>query len=631
MIHLQNIRLKRGGRTIFDAMDLSVHAGHCVGVVGRNGIGKSSLFLLLLGRLLPEEGDVKLPRRWVVAHLEQELAPRPVSALEWTIDGDRPLREIERAIEKAEKGGDERRLAALYADLEAIDAYTAETRAARILDGLGFDSEDLSRPVGEFSGGWRIRLNLAQTLMCRADLLLLDEPTNHLDLDATLWLEHWLKRREGTTLVISHDRDFLDRVSTDVVHLEGGHARTYRGNYSAFERQRSETLALRRAMYEKQQVRVREIRAFVERFRYKASKARQAQSRLKELERMAQIAPAHADSPYRFSFPSPGKMSTPLVEFEDAALGYPGAAPVLEGVRLRLAPGDRVGLLGRNGAGKSTLMRSLAGELSLLAGEEMRGRRAGVGYFAQHTVETLNPDWNAMQHLAARSPEAAEQAMRGYLGGWGFPGDMAFHPSASLSGGEKARLALAVVAWRRPALLLLDEPTNHLDLDMRHALTLALQDYEGALVLVSHDRRLIENSVDEFLLVAEGRLRAWEGTLDEYRDWLLRRDAPPRRVRPDSGAGPGAAARRRESARKREEIRPLRNALRELERRIVGLEPEVRALHEELADAGTYRRLSSEQITALITRHERSRARLSRLETQWVEMSERLEAQRGRK
>ena len=577
MIHLQNILLKRGGRTIFDGLNLSVHAGHRAGVVGRNGAGKSSLFLLLLGRLLPEEGEVKLPRRWTVAHLEQEAAPRPVSALDWTIDGDRPLREMQRAIVKAEERGDDRRLAELYAGLDAIDAWTAEARAGRILAGLGFDAEDFPRPVGEFSGGWRIRLNLAQTLMCRADLLLLDEPTNHLDLDATLWLEHWLGRREGTTLVISHDRDFLDRVATDVVHLEGGGARSYRGNYRSFERQRADALALRRSMHEKQQARIREIRAFVERFRYKASKARQAQSRLKELERMTRSAPAHADSPYRFSFPSPGKMSTPLVQLEGAVLGYRGA-PVLAELRLRLGPGDRVGLLGRNGAGKSTLLRGLAGELPLLAGEEARGRHGAAGYFAQHTVETLDPGRSAMQHLAALRPEATEQAMRDYLGGWGFPGDMAFHACASLSGGEKARLALAVVAWRRPALLLLDEPTNHLDLEMRHALTLALQAYEGALVLVSHDRRLIENSVDELLLVAGGRLRAWEGTLDEYRDWLLRGDAESRRSRPVAGGRPGSAARRREEARRRERIRPLRDALREVERRIEDLQPEVQAL-----------------------------------------------------
>ena len=629
MIHLQNIRLKRGDRTIFDGMSLTVHAGHRVGIVGRNGVGKTSLFLLLRGRLLSEEGDVKLPRRWVVAYLEQEIALRPVSALDWTMDGDRPLRDTQRAIEKAEACGGDRRLAELYARLEAIDAYTAEARAGRILAGLGFDAGDFSRPVGEFSGGWRIRLNLAQTLMCRSDLLLLDEPTNHLDLDATLWLEHWLKDRDGTTLVISHDRDFLDRVATDVVHLEGGKAQSYRGNYRSFERQRADTLALRRSTHAKQQARVREIRAFVDRFRYKASKARQAQSRLKELERMAQSAPAHVDSPYRFSFPSPGKMSTPLVQLEGAALGYPGAAPVLADVYLRLGPGDRVGLLGRNGAGKSTLLRGLAGELSLLGGEERRGRHAAVGYFAQHTVETLHPRESGMRHLAALRPEATEQAMRDYLGGWGFPGDMAFHPSASLSGGEKARLALAVVAWRRPALLLLDEPTNHLDLDMRQALTHALQDYEGALVIVSHDRRLIENSVDEFKLVADGSLRAWDGTLDEYRDWLLRRDREPRRGRPDSRAQPSAAARRREEARRREQVRPLRNALREIERRIAGLEPEVRALREELADARTYRRLSGEQLSELITRHERSRVCLAGLESQWVEMCERLEAETG--
>ena len=629
MIHLHNIILKRGGRAIFDGMNLTVHAGHRAGIVGRNGIGKSSLFLLLLGRLLPEEGDVKLPRRWVVAHLEQEVALRPVSALDWAMDGDRPLREMQRAIAKAEECGDDRRLAELYAGLEAIDAYTAEARAGRILAGLGFDAEDFARPVAEFSGGWRIRLNLAQTLMCRSDLLLLDEPTNHLDLDATLWLEHWLKHREGTTLVISHDRDFLDRVATDVVHLEGGDARSYRGNYSSFERQRADTLALRQSMHEKQEARVREIRAFVERFRYKASKARQAQSRLKELERMTRSAPAHADSPYRFAFPSPGKMSTPLVQLEAAALGYGGVGTVLEEVRLRLGPGDRVGLLGRNGAGKSTLLRSLAGELPLLGGEEMRGRHAGVGYFAQHTVETLRPDRSGMRHLAELRPDATEQAMRGYLGGWGFPGDMAFHPSASLSGGEKARLALAVVAWRRPALLLLDEPTNHLDLEMRHALTLALQDYEGALVLVSHDRRLIENSVDELMLVAEGRVRTWDGSLDEYRDWLLRRDAAPRRIRSDAGKRPNSAARRREEARKREQVRPLRDALREIERHIEGLQPEVRALRAELGDADTYRRLNSKQLSDLIARHERSGADLARLETRWVEMSERLDAARG--
>ena len=631
MINLQNIRLKRGGKTLFEGLDLTVHAGHRVGVVGRNGAGKSSLFLLLLGRLLPEEGDVKVPRRWVIAHLAQDVEPRPASALDWVMDGDGPLRELQRRVAVAEAAGDHRRQAELYAGLEAIDAYTAETRAARILHGLGFDAEDHRRPFTEFSGGWRIRLNLARTLMCRSDLLLLDEPTNHLDLDATLWLTHWLTRREGTTLVISHDRDFVDRVATDVIHLEGGRARGYRGNYAAFERRRGEELAQRQAMREKQEARAREIRAFVTRFGAKASKARQARSRVKELGRLLRIAPAHVDSPYRFSFPNPEKASNPLLRIEGATLGYP-AAPVLAEVELSLQPGQRMALLGRNGAGKSTLLRSLAGEVPLLAGEQERGRYATVGYFAQHTIETLAPGRNGMEHLAALRSGATEQAMRNYLGGWGFSGDMAFVPSASLSGGEKARLALALVAWRRPALLLLDEPTNHLDLEMRHALTLALQDYEGALLLVSHDRHLIENSVDAFLLVAERRLRPYEGTLDEYRDWLLDRAQGSRTEELRTGrraARTDPAARRREGARKRERTRSLRMTLGTIEQRMEGLRSQLAALSDELADTGTYQRLSNEQVTDLVTRHHRYRTRLERLEDEWMQVSEQIEAAGG--
>ena len=631
MIHLQNVRLKRGGTALFEGLDLRVHAGHRAGVVGRNGAGKTSLFLLLLGWLLPEEGDVKVPRRWVIAHLAQDLEPRPVSALDWVMDGDGPLRKLQRGIAAAEAAGDHRRLADLYAGLEAIDAYTAEARAARILHGLGFDAEEQRRLVPDFSGGWRIRLNLARTLMCRSDLLLLDEPTNHLDLDATLWLGHWLVRREGTTLVISHDRDFLDRVATDVLHLEGGRARAYRGNYTAFERRRGEELARRQAMREKQQARAREIRAFVTRFGAKATRARQARSRVKELERMLRIAPAHVDSPFRFSFPNPVKASNPLLRIAGATLGYP-EAPVLAEVEVSLRPGQRVALLGRNGAGKSTLLRSLAGELPLLAGEEERGRYATVGYFAQHCIEILAPRRNGMEHLAALRPGATEQAMRNYLGGWGFPGDMAFSPSASLSGGEKARLALALVAWRRPALLLLDEPTNHLDLEMRHALTLALQDYEGALVLVSHDRHLMENSVDAFLLVAGRRLRPYEGTLDDYREWLLDRDDGARveETRPERRAArPDPAARRREGARKRERTRSLRVTLAAIEERMEGLRSKLSALSDELADTGTYRRLGNEQVTDLVTRHHRYRTRLERLEEEWVQVSEQLEATGG--
>ena len=433
MIHLSNVTLKRGATTLFTGLDLVVHAGHRAGVVGRNGVGKTSLFLLLRGRLLPEEGDVRVPRSWTVAHLAQETEASRSTALDWTMDGDRPLRAVERAIEAAEREGDDGRLAALYAELEAIDGYTAEARAGRILDGLGFDPEDFARPVADFSGGWRIRLNLAQTLMCRSDLLLLDEPTNHLDLDAVMWLEQWLVRREGTSLLISHDRDFLDRAATDIVHLENGRARAYRGGYSSFERQRSERLVTERATFEKQQRRAREIQAFVTRFGAKASKARQARSRLKELERLALAAPAHAHSTYRFSFPGPEKVSNPLLLIEDAGFGY-GGDPVLAGVGLTLRPGARIGLLGRNGAGKTTLMRGIAGELPVAAGHLERGRNASVGYFAQHTMESLVPAKSPLEHLAAVDPEASNQALRDYLGGWGFSADAAFARSALLSG-----------------------------------------------------------------------------------------------------------------------------------------------------------------------------------------------------
>ena len=624
MIHLTNVTLKRGATTLFTGLDLVVHAGHRAGVVGRNGVGKTSLFLLLRGRLLPEEGDVRVPRSWTIAHLAQETEASPATALDWTMDGDRPLRAVQCRIEAAEREGDHRRLAALYAELEAIDGYTAEARAGRILDGLGFDPEDLARPVADFSGGWRIRLNLAQTLMCRSDLLLLDEPTNHLDLDAVMWLEQWLVRREGTSLLISHDRDFLDRAATDIVHLENGRARAYRGGYSSFERQRTERLATERATWEKQQRRAREIQAFVTRFGAKASKARQARSRVKELERLALVAPALADSPYRFIFPNPEKVSNPLLLIEDAGFGY-GGAPVLSEVDLTLQPGARIGLLGRNGAGKTTLMRGIAGELSVAAGHLERGRNASVGYFTQHTMETLAPAKSPMEHLAAADPKATNQTIRNYLGGWGFPGDMAFARSGLLSGGEKARLALALIAWRKPGVLLLDEPTNHLDLDMRHALTVALQSYGGALVVVSHDRHLLGNTVDELLLVANGRVAPWDGTLDEYRDWLLGREetvtpAEPRAVR-DS-----AAERRRAGAQARARLKPLRDKLRAVEDKLEEVQSKLASVTAVLADTDAYHRLSSEEVTDLVARHKRYRARVERLEEEWMAVSERLDA-----
>ena len=624
MIQLTNVTLKRGATTLFTGLDLTVHAGHRAGVVGRNGVGKTSLFLLLRGRLLPEEGDVRVPRSWTIAHLAQETEASGSTALDWAMDGDRPLRAVQRRIEAAETQGDDRRLAALYAELEALDGYTAEARAGQILHGLGFEAEDLSRPVADFSGGWRIRLNLAQTLMCRSDLLLLDEPTNHLDLDAVIWLEQWLVRRDCTSLLISHDRDFLDRTATDIVHLSNGRARASRGGYSSFERQLSERLATERATHEKQQRRAREIRAFVTHFGAKASKARQARSRLKELERLALVAPAHADSTYRFSFPNPEKVSNPLLLIEDASFGY-GGEQVLSGVHLTLQPGARVGLLGRNGAGKTTLMRGIAGELPAAAGHLERGWNARVGYFAQHTMESLVPSKSPMEHLADADPKATDQALRNYLGGWGFSGDAAFARSALLSGGERARLALALIAWRKPGVLLLDEPTNHLDLDMRHALTVALQSYGGALVVVSHDRHLLGSTVDELLLVANGRVAPWDGTLDEYRDWLLGREdtSSPDGLRPVRDT---AAERRREVARARARVKPLHDELRAIEAELAELQSKLDSITSELADTESYRRLNSEEVTDLVAHHKRYRARVERLEGEWMAVSEKLDA-----
>ena len=460
--------------------------------------------------------------------------------------------------------------------------------------------------------------------MCRADLLLLDEPTNHLDLDAALWLEHWLSHREGTTLIISHDRDFLDQVVTDVIHLENGRGRSYKGNYSSFERQRIENMAREQAMAEKQQKRVAEIQSFVNRFKAKATKARQAQSRLKELERMELIAPAHADSPYQFSFPNPAKVSNPLLHIEDGILGY-DTAVILKDVKVTLQPGARIGLLGKNGAGKSTLVRTIAQELKMISGEYQRGKHAHVGYFAQHTMESLNLDKSPLVLMAEINRPTTDQISRNYLGGWGFPGSMCVDPCGTLSGGEKARLALALIAWQQPGVLLLDEPTNHLDLEMRHALTIALQSYEGALVVVSHDRYLLENTVDELLLVGEGTVQPYDGTLDEYRSWLLSKDATDASNTSAKDEN-NRSAKRRDSAQKREQTKPLRRAIRDIEKKMAALEPKLKAINDQLADTDTYQKLGREAVSELLIEHNKHQQRLDGLEEEWLAASEALDA-----
>jgi ATP-binding cassette, subfamily F, member 3 len=470
MLQLTNLSLRRGPRLLFEGASLTVHPGQKVGVVGANGCGKSSLFALIRGELQPDAGDFASPPGWVIAHVAQQTPGGEREAIEFVMDGDEELRAVQQALAEAERAGDGLRQAELHGRLEAIGGWEAESRAGKLLHGLGFAPGDERRPVDSYSGGWRMRLALARTLMCRSDLLLLDEPTNHLDLDAVIWLEAWLKGYPGTLLLISHDRDFLDAVAGQIAHIEQGRLTAYAGNYSAFERQRAERLAQQQAAFGRQQLEVARVRRFVERFRAKATKARQAQSRLKALERMELIAPAHVDTPFSFAFREPAALPHPLLRLEEAAAGY-GETTVVSSVDLSLAPGERVGLLGPNGAGKSTLIKALAGLLPLRNGRRLPAQTLAVGYFAQHQMDQLRPADSPLLHLKRLAPDRSEQELRDYLGGFAFSGDQALAPVAPFSGGEKARLALALLIWRRPNLLLLDEPTNHLDLDMRHALS----------------------------------------------------------------------------------------------------------------------------------------------------------------
>jgi ATP-binding cassette subfamily F protein 3 len=619
MIVISDVTLKRGGEVLFEHLDLTLHAGHKIALIGRNGVGKSSLFALLRGRLLPEVGDVRIPPRWRIAHLEQETQASDRLALDWALDGDTALRGVERAIADAERRGDDVALARLHTEFDDLGGYSAQARAAEILNGLGFQAGDLQRPYREFSGGWRIRLNLAQTLMSPSDLLLLDEPTNHLDLDAMLWLEGHLNRYEGTLLVIAHDREFLDAVVDHTVHLESGRATVYRGNYSAFERQRGENLARQSNLAQRQARKAEQIMRFVERFRAKSTKARQVQSRLKALEKLEISAAGHVDSPYEFSFPNPTQMSPMLIQVEHATLGYAGK-PILTAESLRIAPGARIGVLGANGAGKTTLMRTLAGDLPLLGGDLFRGQHSSVGYFAQHQLELLQGGLSALAHLRLREPNATDQRRRTYLGGWGFAGDMALRPTASLSGGEKARLVLALIAWQQPALLLLDEPTNHLDIEMRHALTLALQEYQGAMVIVSHDRDLLGRCVDEFWLVAKGRVDPYADDLEQYAERIRQRVAPSHAT-----AATSRKERRQASAEHRRQTQSLRTTIKRLESRIETLSISLKTLEATLADPVTYETLATQALQDVIAQRTDQMRDLAAAESQWLELQEQLE------
>lgn len=617
MLQAIDITLKRGDQTLFADLTCTIHAGQKVGLVGRNGAGKSSFFQLLLGQLSADNGDISVPSGWHVSHMAQQVEATSRAAIEYVLDGHRELRKVEAQIREAERDNDPLGLATLHATFADLDGYEARAKAAEILNGLGFTNEDLEKPFSAFSGGWRIRLNLARALMCPADLLLLDEPTNHLDLDATLWLEGWLNQFQGTLLIISHDREFLDGVTDHIIHLHQGHADTYRGNYSAFEDARAAAMSQQQAAFQRQQAEIRHMESFIERFRAKASKARQAQSRLKALDRMRAVAPAHSDSPYHATFINPRRMSNPLLSLRDLAVGYPGHR-VLSGINQSLLPGARIGVLGANGAGKTTLLKCLTGELPPLEGELTRGEHAEIGYFAQHQLETLNADVSPLKTLADTVPESREQWCRDYLGTWGFSGELAKRPCRALSGGEKARLALALIACRGPGILILDEPTNHLDLDMREALALALQDYEGALLLVSHDRSLLKRTVDEFWLVEGGHLTSYDGDLESYT--ATRTGEPSRKnTRHDR------RAERRATADQRERERPLRARVKALEAEVNALSEELKAAENRLADPETYQAMAPDELDQTLASSGKLRKRLHDAEESWIQAAEELE------
>ncbi len=634
MIRLKDLALRRGGRLLLSGVDITLHPGWRVGVVGRNGCGKTSLFAALLGELDLDAGAIERPAGQRVATVAQETPALPDAAIDYVIGGDAALAAALAEEARATAAGDHAAAAAAHLRIDELAGYDARARAGRLLHGLGFGADTHATPVREFSGGWRVRLNLARALMAPSDLLLLDEPTNHLDLDAVVWLEDWLRRYEGTLLVISHDREFLDGVCSHVVHIDDGRARLYTGDYTGFERQRAEHLRQQQIAHDREQAERVRLQAFVDRFKAKASKAKQAQSRVKRLEKLAGTEAVRAESPFRFVFTTPDRLPSPLLRLDDVQAGYAGAPrPVLSGVRFALEPGERIALLGPNGAGKSTLVKTLVGELPLRAGERLAHRDLRIGYFAQHTVESLREGASPIEHLRPLAPGVAEQRLRDFLGGWNFAGERAHEAVDGFSGGERARLALALIAWSQPNVLLLDEPTNHLDMDMREALAEALADFPGALVLVAHDRHLIGLACDTFWRVAEGRVEPFDGDLDDYARWLRGRSAGgapgETAAAAASGADAGASAadaraRRQAAARQREAQRPLRARLQRIEQRLAALATELAACEAQLADPALYA-AGGDSVAGLLQQRGRLVAEQVTLEEDWLEVSGTLE------
>ncbi|WP_419236126.1 ABC transporter ATP-binding protein [Serratia fonticola] len=629
MIVFSSLQIRRGTRVLLDNATATVNPGQKVGLVGKNGCGKSTLLALLKGEIAADGGSYTFANNWALAWVNQETPALEVPAIEYVIDGDREFRQLEAELQVANDNNDGHAIATLHGKLDALDAWTIRSRAASLLHGLGFSNEQLQSPVRAFSGGWRMRLNLAQALVCRSDLLLLDEPTNHLDLDAVIWLERWLKSYQGTLVLISHDRDFLDPIVDKILHIENETINEYTGNYSSFERQRVTKLAQQQSLYQSQQEKVAHLQSYIDRFRAQATKAKQAQSRIKMLERMELIAPAHVDNPFTFSFRQPESLPNPLLRMEKVSAGY-GDKVILQSIKLNLVPGSRIGLLGRNGAGKSTLIKMLAGTLEPLSGEIGLAKGIKLGYFAQHQLEFLRADESPLQHLSRIAPRVLEQQLRDYLGGFGFQGDKVTEITERFSGGEKARLVLALIVWQRPNLLLLDEPTNHLDLDMRQALTEALIDFEGALVVVSHDRHLLRSTTDDLYLVHDGQVEQFEGDLDDYQQWLsdLQKQQAQQDAAPKQDNGNSAQARKdqkRREAEFRTQTQPLRKQIAKLEQQMDKLGAELAAVEEQLADSALYDISRKADLTACLQKQSQAKSALEETEMTWLDAQEQLE------
>lgn len=628
MITLRHITIRRGPHVLLKDVNWTIYHKQRIGIIGANGSGKTSLFGMLLGQFQAEAGDLELPRHIKLGHVAQETPAYTRSALDFVLDGDVELRQLEQELLAAEEKNDGNHIAVLHARMGEIDAYTAPSRAAQLLDGLGFSYQEQQQPVSAFSGGWRVRLNLAQALMSRSDVLLLDEPTNHLDLDAVIWLENWLIKYQGTLLLISHDRDFLDKVVDHVAEISHQQLKLYVGNYSGFEKQRAEQLLVQQAAYEKQQKHIAHLQKFIDRFRAKASKAKQAQSRVKALDRIEVISAVQMDSPFQFHFKEPSKCPNPLITLEKASIAYDDRV-ILSNINLSITPKDRIALIGPNGAGKSSLIKLLAGEISPATGTRDAGQGLKIGYFAQHQVDHLELDATPLSHMQKLARNTRDQELRSYLGTFGFSGARVLETVRHFSGGEKSRLALALLVWQQPNLLLLDEPTNHLDIEMRNALSMALQEYEGAMLIVSHDRFLVRSTVDQLELVAEGRVASFDGDLDEYEQWLFeyrRKHASPNAaVQQENVPEISRKEQRQLDAKYRELRRPILLQIKKCEEEIEKLEKKLAQIEMVLSEQSIYEEQNKEKLQKHLLEQVELQKRLKQVEKDWLGAQEKLE------